>query len=229
MSGRAVLIMTCGLLTAAVIHFAYWLNIHAPGATLQAVYQCNPYFEGCVSVSRAVRSGPGLYWFKLVMLPLAICLPMAWLFVRKWMRAVAPSMSRTRLWAFRLGVGGAVALVFYVVFLGTDGEIYKWLRRYGVVFFFGFTALAQLLTARLAWDVFDSLRQAPAALFIIAVGLQWAIGVSSVFKKLVFDDPYLINQLENISEWMMVALMALAFILIGLMVMDQRRQKPESY
>lgn len=228
MSGRAALIITCGLLPLVMAHFSYWLNIHASD-TLPAVFQCNPYFEGCVSVSRAVRSGPGLYWFKLVMMPTAICMAVAWQFVDEWMTQLRPTMPQTRLWAFRLGVGGTIALVIYVVFLGTEGDVYRWMRRYGVVCFFGFTALAQLLAARLVWDAFGTARKGRAALFIVIVGLQWLVGVSSVFKKLVLQDPLLVDRLENMSEWLMVGLMSLGMMLIGFMVEGQRRPKPGPY
>jgi len=225
MNGKAALVITCGLLPLVMIHFAYWLNIHAPDA-LPAAFQCNPYFEGCVSVSRAVRSGPGLYWFKLVVMPVAICLAIAWQFVGGWMAQRRPDMQKTRLWTIRLGVAGSIALVFYVVFLGTEGDVYRWLRRYGVVFFFGFSALAQLLTAKVVWAGFDTFRAAPAALFIVMISLQWVIGVSSVFKKLIFADPHLIDQLQNITEWLMIVLMSLGLALIGVLMQVRRNSGP---
>ena len=44
------------------------------------------------------------------------------------------------------------AVLVYAGALGTEGEFYKWMRRYGVVFYFGFTGIAQLLVAnRLFW------------------------------------------------------------------------------
>lgn len=228
MNGKAALVITCGLLPLVMIHFAYWLNIYAPDA-LPAVFQCNPYIEGCVSVSRAVRSGPGLYYFKLVMMPVAICLAIGWQFVGDWMEQLRSAMVKTRVWSIRFGVAGSIALVFYVVFLGTEGDVYRWLRRYGVVFFFGFSALAQLMTARVVWEVFESFRPALAALFIVLVSLQWLIGVSSVFKKLVFDDPQLINQIQNITEWLMIVLMSLGLTLIGALMQTQRPKRAEPY
>ena len=98
-----------------------------------------------------------------------------------------------------------------------------------MVFFFGFSALAQLLTARLVWDVFDSFRRASAALFIVSVSLQWVIGVFSVFKKLVFDDPLLINRIENITEWLMLIFMSLGLMLIGVLMREQDSSFAESY
>lgn len=228
MSREAILALLCGLLPLFIIHYAYWLNIHTPDV-LAAVYQCNPYFEGCVSVSRAARSGPGLFWFKLVMLPCAVLIAVSWRNVGAWMAGIMSELEITRLWTVRLGMLGAVALVFYVIFLGTEGEIYSWLRRYGVVFFFGMTALAQLLVARLVWEAFGALKGWLAALFLVLVSLQWVTGVFSVLKRLIFDNPDLIDRLENMAEWLMIVLMSLGFILIGLLLLNQQDQKPQSY
>ena len=228
MNRKRALVIVCGLLPLVMVHYAYWLNIHAPD-TLAAAYQCNPYFEGCVSVSRAVRSGPGLIVFKAVMLPLAIFLMLSWRFIGAWMAQLEPGMEGTRRWTVRLGVMGAIALVFYVVFLGTEGDVYRWLRRYGVVFFFGFSALAQLIAAKLVWDRFDDFRGAFAALFVALVSFQWVIGVFSVFKKLVFDDPQLIDRIQNITEWLMIVLMSLGLALIGVLMQSRLPERPEPY
>ena len=224
MSRHNLLIIFCGLAPLLVINYAYWVNIHAPD-TLAAVYQCNPYFEGCVSVSRAVRSGPGLWLFKAIMLPCAIGLIFSWKQISRWLRYLDPHAKSIRIWTLRLGIAGVIALAFYVVFLGTEGEIYRWLRRYGVVFFFGFTALSQLLVARQVWAGFETVSQSLSALFLVVVGMQWLTGVGSVLKRLVFDDPGLINQLENITEWLMVALMSLGLVLVGLL-MKNHPSKP---
>lgn len=200
-----------------VVHLAYWLNIRG-GAQLASEYICNPYFDGCVSTSRAARSGPGLLWFKAVMLPMAAVLVVAWRSVVSWMASFAGDLPRIRRWTLRLGIGGAVALVFYALFLGTEGEVYSWLRRYGVVFFFGFTALAQLLTARFVAGCFRSQLPRSAAAFMAVVFLQWAIGVFSVLKGYFFDDPEVIDRLQNITEWWMIAAMCLGFVCIGLLL-----------
>ncbi|HKJ16597.1 MAG TPA: hypothetical protein VJ984_04545 [Xanthomonadales bacterium] len=228
MNREGILAALCGLLTLVIIHYAYWLNIHTPGV-LAAVYQCNPYFEGCVSVSRAARSGPGLLWFKLVMLPCALMIAVSWRNVGAWMAGIMPGWEKSRLWTVRLGMVGAVALVFYVIFLGTEGEVYSWLRRYGVVFFFGMTALAQLLVARLVWAAFGVLKGWLASLFVVLVSLQWVTGVFSVLKRLIFDNPDLIDRLENMAEWLMILLMSLGFILMGLFLCNQQTRKPASY
>ncbi|MDX1556309.1 MAG: hypothetical protein R3212_09805, partial [Xanthomonadales bacterium] len=200
-----------------IIHLAYWLNITS-GQALDPEFVCNPYVEGCVSTSRAVRSGPGLLWFKAAMLPVAALMLITWRATGAWMVAQGDPQPGVRRWAVRLGIGGAIALVFYVLYLGTDGAVYAWLRRYGVVFFFGLTALAQLVTARFLWGVFPAGAPAVARMLLGVVSLQWAIGVFSVLKRLLFVDAEFIDRLENITEWLMIMCMSLVFILIGLML-----------
>lgn len=217
MNRRALILIACGVVPMVVVHLAYWLNIRS-GTQLAPDYICNPYFDGCVSTSRAARSGPGLFWFKSVMLPMAVVLVVAWRSVVWWMASLAGDMPRIRRWTLRLGIGGAVALVFYALFLGTEGGIYSWLRRYGVVFFFGFTALAQLLTARFVAGSFHPHLTRSAAAFMAVVFLQWAVGVFSVFKGYFFDDPEVIDRLQNITEWWMIAAMCLGFVFIGLLL-----------
>ena len=63
-----------------------------------------------------------------------------------WDRAIAFRPDRVATLA-GLGVTGALFMVLYVVFLGTDGTAYEFMRRYGVTVYFSFTALAQLLLA----------------------------------------------------------------------------------
>ena len=57
--------LAAGLLPIVAVHFAYWLNLQ------HGLEGCNPYWDGCLSVSRAVRSGPGLAWFKALSVPMA--------------------------------------------------------------------------------------------------------------------------------------------------------------
>lgn len=218
------MLLVCGVVPIVIVHLAYWLNIRA-GAALAPEFICNPYTEGCVSTSRAVRSGPGLFWFKAVMLPMAAVLVVAWRSAAWWMASLETAMPGIRRWTLRLGIGGAVALVFYVLFLGTEGEMSSWLRRYGVVFFFGLTALAQLLTARCVAGTFHTRWPRSATAFIATVSLQWAIGVFSVFKGYFFDDPEVIDRLQNITEWWMIVAMCLGFVFLGLLFRGQHARE----
>lgn len=220
MNRQTIIAIACGVVPMAIVHFAYWLNIQA-GVALDAEFVCNPYLEGCVSTSRGVRSGPGLVWFKAVMLPVAILLVVTWRALADWMAGLSTEMPRVRRWTLRLGIGGAIALVFYVIYLGTEGPVYSWLRRYGIIFFFGFTALAQLVAARFVWGVFPAGAPRTAAAFLAVVTLQWGIGVFSAIKRLIFENPHFLDRLENVTEWFMIAAMSLGFVLLGLLLRDR--------
>ena len=207
-----------GLLPILAVFGAFLININAPGG-IDPRFVCNPYLEGCVSISRAARSGPGLYLFRALMLPCVVVLLLCWHAVRSWLLArSACSPQRARI-IFLLGAAGALFLVFYVTALGSEGEWYKWLRRYGVTIFFGGTALAQLLLVASLWpsrnvQVPGALKR-PIRLLMALVSLQWVAGVLSVVKRLVLSDPDLIDRMENIIEWWFALPMALAFIAIA--------------
>lgn len=217
MNRQVITAIAAGVLPMLVVHLAYWLNIQS-GEALDAVFRCNPYLEGCVSTSRAVRADPGVVWFKAVMLPVAVLMVLTWRATGAWMAGMSTEMPRVRRWTVWLGIGGAVALGVYTIWLGTESPVYSWLRRYGVIFFFGFTALAQLVAGRFVWHVFPAGARGAAVTFMGVVCFQWAIGVFSVFKRFLFEDPELIDRLENITEWLMVATMSLGFVLIGLLL-----------
>ena len=119
------------LLFLVAAHAAYLLSIHAGH-----VPACVPYLEGCVSISRAARHGVGNHLFRLLVIPCAVLHALVWVLAHRWLRGGRRMVV--------LGVGSAIALAVYATFLGTDGETYRFLRRYGVVVYFGFGYLAQL-------------------------------------------------------------------------------------
>ena len=209
-----------GLLPIVAVLGAYLLNVTA-GTGIESRFVCVPYLDGCVSISRAARSGPGLILFKAVMLPCAVLMLLSWQGIRRWLNglgACSPRRSKTIFW---LGATGAVFLVFYVTWLGTEGEWYHWLRRYGVTFYFGGTALAQLILVSVLLPARNRLAAGNVSGPIIAlsglVALQWLLGVFSIAKHALFDDPAVIDRVENLVEWWFALPMALAFVVIAWM------------
>ena len=215
---------TTALLTGSIpivaMILAYLANIMA-GTELESRFICQPFWDGCVSISRAARSGPGLHIFRAIMLPCAVLLLFSWIYIRDWLTGLAVcSHSRARA-PFILGVIGAVFLVFYVTWLGTDGEWYRWLRRYGVIFYFAGTALAQLFLVAALWPVRLSLAEGRLATSIttltVLVSLQWGLGIASVAKRLLISDPVLMDRIENVIEWTFALPMVLAFLVVAWM------------
>ncbi len=203
----ATLLRWAGVLPILTVNLAYAWNLAA------GLEGCFPYVEGCTSVSRGVRSGPGLWLFKVMALPIVVCLLLGW-------RRLPPRF-RTRT-IVALGTVGALSFLVYAMALGTDGQVYRWMRRYGVVLYFGLTGLAQLLlTARLR----RADREDPAPvqpwrswLLILLVVATWSLGVLSALKRRLFDDPAFIDRLQNTLEWnfalgLSLVFVALAFVL----------------
>ena len=178
-----------------------------------------PYLDGCVSISRAARSGPGLLLFKVLMLWASLLLVLSWKFVRDWLLSLQACSQRRASVLSALGIIGALFLVFYVTALGNEDEWYRWQRRYGVTFYFGGTALAQLLLVWVLWPLRGRLAAGrvagPVVTLTALVTAQWALGVFSALKRLVFADPELIDRVENIIEWCYALPMATAFIVIA--------------
>lgn len=210
--------LLAGLLPIAAAHGAYLLNVCA-GGELAADFVCMPYLEGCVSISRAARSGPGLPPFRWQMLTSVPLLLLTWEYARRWLRDLHACSDRRGRMMAALGVLGAVFLVLYVTALGNEDEWYRWQRRYGVILYFGGTALAQLLLVWILWParrfVSNGRLVRPVTFLTALVSLQWALGVFSAAKRLIFEDPALIDRIENVIEWWYALAMSLAFIAIA--------------
>lgn len=227
----AIVALMAGLVPIVAVHAAYLLNVMAD-AGLAAEYVCMPYFDGCVSISRAARSGPGLTLFRYLMLPSAALLLLCWRDVRAWLARLQIGTANRRGWIAGLGMAGALFLVLYVTALGSESEWYRWQRRYGVIVYFGGSALAQLLLVWVLWPRRRELQTGtlarPIALLTVLVSLQWALGVFSSFKRLIFEDPVLVDRLENVVEWCYALPMSLAFVVIArlLLAADPAGQGP---
>jgi hypothetical protein len=216
------LALVCGLVPIAVTHAAWMLNLLSPATLLADEFRCIPYWDGCVSVSRAVRSGPGLMLFRALMLPTAALLAITWLCVRPWLTALRSECQSRARWISVTGFIGALFLVLYVSALGTDGPWYGWLRRYGVVVYFGLTALSQLLLVHALWPLgndrqFGHLHGAIRALFAL-VCVEWLCGVLSVAKSALLSDPALIDRIENVVEWWFALALSAAFLALAVLM-----------
>jgi hypothetical protein len=188
-----------------------WLNTLIPVLAVVVGYQiaisqqvaeaCMPLLEGCTSISRAVRNGDALFWFRLWMMPLSMLLVFYWVLQYRWLEGLLGSRRRHRV-ILILGAISALALVLYANFLGSQGDFYRFMRSFGVTFYFAFAGLAQLLSLQ-------SLRTAPEAFIGTALGLlrtlwvlviaQWLIGLISL--SITITQPANKFVLENIVEW----------------------------
>jgi hypothetical protein len=58
----------------------------------------------------------------------------------------------------------------------------------------------------------------PIATLTALVSVQWALGVFSSIKRLIFDDPQLIDRIENLIEWWYALPMSLGFLAMAWML-----------
>ncbi len=198
--------VTMALVPVLAAHLAFALS-----AAAGHVPECMPYWDGCASISRAARHGLGNHLFRLLMLPTALLLSLHWLAARRWLRLTHPDPAAGRS-LLVLGVFTGVALAVYVTFLGTEGEIYQWLRRYGARLYFASTYLAQLVFLR-------RYRQLPGGrdalyrwMLIVSVAML-VVGLGNTAAAYLVADETLKDRLENLLEWHLGLLMTGWFLL----------------
>lgn len=191
------------LLPLLAILIAYGLNADAGTAKT-----CNPFLSGCVSISRAVRVEPGLPWFRLLMFPCAAMLTLLWIqlhgqFAQRQRRIPA---------TLAAGLTGAFFLLLYISFLGTTGEMYQWLRRTGIIFFFAGTGLAQLLLAHaLQADTSTAAQRCRQRLLALCSAMV-LLGFINTITKYGLGAP---DEWENIGEWWLAVLLSAGFLAIA--------------
>lgn len=199
-------------------HAAYLLSIQAGH-----VPACMPYVDGCVSISRAARHGLGNDLFRMLVIPCAVLHALVWWLARHWLRGGRLMLA--------LGAMSAMALAVYAAFLGTEGEAYRFLRRYGVVVYFGFGYLAQLSLMRRAARRGALPAGVIAALSWIAVAML-GLGLANVMAGLAVPDPAAKDRWENVFEWWLGLLMVSWYAVLALgwrrqgLAMELKRHDP---
>ena len=183
--------LLAAMLPLLVAHLAWWLSMRDG-----LIPVCNPYWDGCVSISRAARHGLGNQLFRMVMLPCAVVQVLCWISATLWLRRETASAVRVLPW---LGLVAGVFLALYATFLGSEGRIYELLRRQGIQLYFGCTYLALLVVLRtLSRQSVPSPAYRP--LFAVAWGFM-ALGLASLAVSYTVDDPQSRDRWENLLEW----------------------------
>jgi len=165
-----------------------------------------PPFDGEVSISRAMRHEPAVQVFRALTMPGAAFMALAWWGVGERLGGRASAR-----WATLLGVLGAVFLVLYASYLGSDGDVYRLLRRYGVYVFFGGTGLG-LTVAAWSWPAVVGARSMRTLRWLTALMLA-AGPAQMVVDRVVADDDVVANVLE---WWIAGGLMFGLALLAGL-------------
>ena len=207
--------LAVAIVPAVVTHAALALSIthgHVPA--------CIPYLDGCTSISRAARHGVANSLFQAVMLPMALAHAFNWWLAARSLAIALPGSRAVR--ALRpLGLVAAVALATYTIALGTEGDFYRWMRRFGIIFYFGCTYLAQLAfqSALARVDPRPLLpHQGMRAILLVLLVMGFA---STAATHAVPDEDFK-NTLENVLEWHLALLMTVWFLLMAAVVRGWR-------
>lgn len=199
----------------------FWIPIiavhgaYALGWWEGVAYECNPYIHGCTTISRAAREGNAIFLFRGLMMPMAVLLVIFWYLHSIWLTQIRQTSHRA---IFLMGAIGALFLILYVDFLGTEGDFNRFMRRYGVILYFGLTVLAQMMSMASLNKLGDKLDPK------IRTYMNWQIGFISVCcvlgivniaaNAIGFSN---IREIENVIEWHFALFMSLYFVPAAMM------------
>lgn len=207
--------------TQQIYRIGFWLAVvncvtpliavvgaYAIGLLQQVVPVCNPFLDGCLSISRAARTGDAIFWFRGLMLPLVPLFAAYWVMQVYWLRQLLGRHTWHLTTIYWLGLASSLALLLYVNFLGSEGDFYRFMRRQGVMFYFGFAGLAQLFSLYIISKfkpVIDKPLQRKLRWQWGFVGGQWLLGLLSVIATAL--RPQYEYQISNAIEWQFALLM----------------------
>jgi hypothetical protein len=204
--------LVTGLLPLIAVFTSYAIAIHTVGLPA-----CNPFLDGCTSVSATGRHPPGSFLFRAAMLPQSVLLAGYWLASLAWYRALRTQLGRDSRAGAAIGwfgVAGALFLVPYVTFLGTEEPFYEFMRRYGIYLYFLLNVIAQIILASRVLPLARELGL-PRVLHVtrIQLALAWipfALGALNLILKAVLENA---DAAENRIEWIFALLMQGYFLL----------------
>ena len=204
-----------GLVPLVGVHIAYLIAVD-----YGYLQPCIPYIEGCTSISATGRYPPASFLFKAVEMAMAVALPVFWYFSVKWLRALDPGWHGRAVWSiFLSGLIGALALIVYVTFLGTQEPFYEFMRRFGIYFYFLGTVLAQLFLAvsfrGISRNLGDRVLKRMAVAMLVLCLMPFALGFLNLAQKSLL--PYdIADRAENSIEWVASLMMQAYFFVVFL-------------
>ncbi|MGA0609204.1 hypothetical protein [Caldimonas sp. KR1-144] len=184
---------------------------------LDLVPDCQPLLEGCVSISRAARHGLPNILFRTLLLPSAVLQALCWLLCAGWLRSLGAAADRWQRTLPALGIAIGAMLALYGSFLGTEGAGYRWMRHYGVFFYFGLSCIAMLIVSD-QWQrhLRDSRqrRRIATALLLLCATLP-LLGLAHVLLPLWWSTQAQKDALENVTEWWGGAIFTVFFFILA--------------
>lgn len=174
---------------------------------------CIPYLDGCTTISRAARSGDSIFLFRIMMMSYGVLLIWYWIYSKHWLDTIKGQPSKNSRIMLGLGVTGAIFLLIYIDYLGTSGEVNRFMRRYGIMIYFVLTPLAQLLLLQQHYKIINT----QAGIVLSAAALQYqsiclilmlVTGFISIYLGVTNSKTY---ETENIIEWNFSLLLTLYY------------------
>ena len=204
--------LVAALLPLAATVLAYTLAIR-----LGLAPACNPFVEGCVSISRAARHDLPNILFRALMLPAAVLQIACWSLCPAWLRTLGAPPDRAQRVLPWLGAVADVSLVLYGSFLGTEGEGYRLMRRYGTVLYFGLTCIGMLVVSG---EMQRRVRSAPlqrrvAQALLTLCALLPLLGLAHVLVPLALPGEATKDALQNATEWWGGAIFTVFFVVLA--------------
>ena len=174
---------------------------------------CMPYIDGCTTISQAGRSGDTIFFYRALVFPYSVLLILFWVYSKEWLELLHGHTTNSAQVILWIGVAGSVALLIYIDFLGTTGEVNRLLRRIGAMLYFTLIPLAQTL---LLYQHYKLLRSRPEISIspkvlqyqLIVIMLMLVIVVASLFYVSTGNNT---SEVENIVEWNFSLLVNLYF------------------
>ena len=177
------------------IHISLILSVQSEYLTL-----CNPYIDGCYSISRVARQPSSIIIFKILMLISAFSLFFLW------PRLFKPNYNKILILIGRIG---SLFLIVYIVALGEEGFLYELMRRFGVFIFYIFTLISQWV---FTLNVDSRKRRFLDKIFLINIITCFQILAFFVaIPFFLFIENY--SYIENIIEWWITLLITLWFFI----------------
>ena len=199
------------------------------GAYLLSAYEgfvpwCMPYIDGCTTISQAGRSGYTIFLYRALVMTYSVLLILFWLYSKSWLDLLHGHTTKIARIIFWLGLAGSIALLIYIDFLGTTGEINRFMRRIGAMLYFTLTPLAQLLLLNQHYKILRkkpevSIKPKALQYQLIILLLMLIIGAISILLVVTDNITY---EIENIVEWNFSLLLNLYFLGMILIWKDYR-------
>ena len=159
---------------------------------------CVPLLDGCTSISKVGRYGISFYLYKIFIIPSVILMIIFWYQVNKY-------IYKSNLLLF-LSTTSCIFLIIYLLALGFDGKIYRFMREIGIFIYFILTPICQTL---LAFSISNN--KIRSKFFLYTLLSMYLVCVGIYLLILPLDN----SNYENVIEWNFALLIFLFFPLFS--------------